>query len=236
MTGASAWLLAAVFAAAFVQGAVGVGFALIAAPVMALLEPTLIPVGLLVLMMPLNAFVAWRERAALDYASAWRITAGRFAGTFGGLAVLFVLTTRQLVVLIAVATIAACLATWRAPAFRASARAYLAAGFVTGVSETATGIGGPPLALVYQHHPPAALRSTIAFCFLVGEAISLVLLAMAGKTNASQLAEVLELAPALAAGALLSRWAHDRLPARGMRSLLLAFGIVSSVVLLVRAL
>ena len=228
------WLQLTVLAAAFVQGAIGVGFALIAAPVMAMLAPGLVPVGLLVLMMPLNAYVAWRERRALDWPSAGRITLGRFVGTFGGLALLVVLSAQSLAILIGAATIAACVATLAAPSFRPTTRAYLAAGFVTGISETATGIGGPPLALVYQHHPPAALRSTIAFCFLVGEAISLVMLAFAGQTTAAQFVQALTLVPALALGAVLSRATHDRLPARATRSLVLGFAIISAVVLLVR--
>ncbi|HET9650648.1 MAG TPA: hypothetical protein VFP36_00580, partial [Usitatibacter sp.] len=78
------WLLLAVMAAALVQGSIGVGFALITAPVMAMLAPQLVPVGLLALMLPLNAYVAWRERAALDRFGMTWITAGRVAGTAAG--------------------------------------------------------------------------------------------------------------------------------------------------------
>jgi hypothetical protein len=52
----------------------------------------------------------------------------------------------------------------------------LASVFATGVTEAATGIGGPPLALVYQHQPMAVMRFTAALCFLVGEAVLLMLL------------------------------------------------------------
>ena len=85
-------IAAAVIVAAFIQGTTGVGFALIVAPVLAFLAPDLVPVCLLVLMIPLNVYVAWRERAALDRSGAGWITAGRFLGTFGGLWVLAVLT------------------------------------------------------------------------------------------------------------------------------------------------
>jgi hypothetical protein len=87
-------------------------------------------------MLPLNAYVAWRERSAIDRLGAQWITGGRFIGTFGGL--------------------------WKR-------NSYVVAGIVTGLTETSTGIGGPPLALLYQHQPPPVLRSTIAFCFLIGE-------------------------------------------------------------------
>ena len=46
--------------AAFVQGSSGLGFALIVAPVLTLVQPELLPVTVLFLMLPLNAYVALR--------------------------------------------------------------------------------------------------------------------------------------------------------------------------------
>jgi len=220
--------------AAFVQGTTGVGFALIVAPIVGLVAPALLPVCLLVLMLPLNVYVAWRERAALDRSGARWITLGRFVGTFGGLWILAALPASALNLLIGAATILAAAATLVLPAFRAGRHSFIAAGLVTGVTETATGIGGPPLALVYQHHAAAVLRSTIAFCFLVGELISLALLAVAGRTSATQFEVALLLVPPLALGALLSRYVHHRLDGRVLRAFVLGFAIVSGAVLLFR--
>lgn len=63
------------------QGSTGLGFALLVAPVVGLFEPALLPVMLLVLMIPLNTYVAWRERSSLDRFGAGWITAGRVAGS-----------------------------------------------------------------------------------------------------------------------------------------------------------
>lgn len=86
--GIFAIIAATVVVAAFVQGTTGLGFALIVAPVIGLLKPELLPVCLLILMLPLNAYVAWRERAALDRSGFGWIMVGRVAGTFGGLWIL----------------------------------------------------------------------------------------------------------------------------------------------------
>jgi len=225
----------AVMVAAFVQGTTGVGFALIVAPILAFLAPDLLPVCLLVLMIPLNVYVAWRERAALDRAGAAWITAGRFLGTFGGLWILTALTSSHLSILIGAATILAAIATLIAPSFTPGRRAFVAAGVITGITETATGIGGPPLALVYQHQAAAKLRSTIAFCFLVGELMSLALLAAAGRVSTPQFGAALMLVPTLVAGAVVSRLIHDRVGGRLLRVFVLIFAIVSGAVLLVRA-
>jgi uncharacterized protein len=225
-------IAAAVIVAAFIQGATGVGFALIVAPVLAVLAPDLVPVCLLVLMIPLNVYVAWRERTALDRAGAGWITVGRFLGTFGGVWLLAALTANQLSILIGAATILAAVATLCAPAFTPGNRAYVAAGVITGVTETATGVGGPPLALVYQHHGAATLRSTLAFCFLVGQLMSLVLLAVAGRVNASQLGAAVALLPMVIVGAAMSRLVHARVGGRKLRAFVLVFAIVSGALVL----
>lgn len=69
----------------------GVGFALVVSPVLALLAPSLLPGCVLLLMLPLNAYVAWRERSAIDRTGTAWITLGRCAGAGGGLVVLALL-------------------------------------------------------------------------------------------------------------------------------------------------
>ena len=214
--------------ASFVQGITGVGFALLVAPVLGILAPTMLPVAVLVLMLPLNFYVAWRERAALDFRSGAWISAGRFGGTFGGLWVLVALSANHLNLLIGISTLAM-------PVFRPSRGVYLAAGLITGITETATGIGGPPLALVYQHHPVAVMRSTIAMCFLVGELLSLAFLWHAGRIAAASLMGAAQLLPALSIGALLSRLVHQRVNSRALRIFVMSFSILSGAVLLIRA-
>lgn len=225
----------AVAFAGFVQGSTGVGFALIVAPILGLLAPQWLPVSVLVLMLPLNLYVVWRERVALDWHSGTWITVGRFVGTFGGLAVLVVLSVRHLNLLIGISTIAAALVTLAMPVFRPGRGVFVAAGLITGVTETATGIGGPPLALVYQHHPVAVMRSTIALCFVVGELISLAFLWEAGRVDTLQLAHAAQLLPALLVGAALSQLVHHRMNAGALRTFVMLFSIASGIVLIVRA-
>ena len=80
------------------------------------------------------------------------------------------------------------------------------------------------------------MRATIALCFLVGELMSLALLAFSGRAGPAALGASAQLLPALALGAWLSRHVHTRLDARFMRAFVLAFAAVSSIALLVRSL
>jgi len=228
------FIAAAVTIAALVQSAVGVGFALIVAPVLAFLRPELLPTALLVLMLPLNLFVAWSERHALDRTGAAWITLGRTVGTFGGLWVLATWPPHALNLLIGGGTILAALASIIAPEFKPDHKAFVTAGVITGITETATGIGGPPLALTYQHHSPQVLRATVAFCFLLGGLISLAFLTAAGRADLGQVATAAMFMPPLALGVLLGRSVRDRINGPILRRCVLIFAIVSGVALLLR--
>ena len=225
----------AVLFAAFVQGATGVGFALIAAPVIGIVRPDLLPVCVLVLMLPLNLYVMWRERGAIDRTGAGWITGGRVLGTAGGLWVLAALSASHLSLFVGLSTIAAALVTLMMPAFSPGRSAFVAAGLVTGVTETATGIGGPPLALVYQHERAPTMRSTIALCFLVGELVSLATLMATGRIDGSQLRSAALLLPALVVGAVLSRVVHRRVNGGFLRIFVQVFAIVSGLALLLHS-
>lgn len=220
-------LAAAVAVGGFVQSTIGFGFALIVAPVAIALAPDLIPTTVLLLMIPLSLYVIARERGAIDLAGASWVTLGRVVGTFAGLAVLILLSQERLRMLVELSTLAAALASLLAPPFLPGRRACAAAGAVTGVTETATGIGGPPLALVFQHAPGPVLRTTVALCFLLGQTLSVATLALVGRITAAQLWGAVVLVLPLSVGAYLSRFAHGALDARMLRWTVLGFAIVS---------
>jgi uncharacterized membrane protein YfcA len=225
---------AAIAVAACVQGTIGIGFALIAAPVLAFLSPELLPVSLLFLMVPLNLFTVWRERHALDWRGGGWILLGRAVGTPAGVSVLAILSSGALNKLIGGAVIAAAMATLLAPVFAPNRTAFLTVGLLTGISETATGIGGPPLALAYQHHRPEVLRSTVAACFLLGEILSLASLGAAGRTTLQDANSAALLLPFLAIGGIASTFTRQRLNGRVLRVLVLLFAMASGAALFIR--
>ncbi len=212
------------------QGSVGVGFALVVSPVLALAAPGLLPGTVLILMLPMNAFVAWRERRSVDRAGAAWIMLGCCAGALAGLAVLAALPAGSLRAFIGFATILTVGASLMGGSFKLGRPVLLGAGRIT---ETATGIGGPPMALAYQHQPGPVLRATLAACFLVGEVVSLVLLAATGRLHGEQVVAAAWLLPALGLGVVGTRWSYGRLNGRPLRVAMLVFALLSGVVCLV---
>jgi len=76
----------------------------------------------------------------------------------------------------------------------------------------------------------------VAACFLIGELISLVVLAVSNSISSDQLQTAFLLLPAVIVGALLSRLVHHRLDGRMMRYLVLGFALASGLVGTVQAL
>ena len=224
-----------VLLSAFVQGSTGMGFAMIVAPVVSFIDPSLIPVMLLVLMIPLNFYVAARERKDIDWHGVKWISVGRFAGTFFGLWILVIVNLHQLSLLIGWSTLIAAVIALLAPKFSPNRSALTIVGLITGVTETSTGVGGPPYALAYQHSPGPELRSTVAVCFLVGEVISLIVLAISGQVTGPVMLFTATMLPFLAVGSFLSRYVHHRLDGPVLRYIVLGFAIVSGVVVIVQA-
>jgi len=220
--------------AACVQGTIGIGFALVVAPVLAFLRPELLPVSLLFLMLPLNLFTVLREHHAFDWTGGSWITLGRTFGTLVGASVLVALPSHALNLLIGAATIVVALVTMIAPAFSPNRSAFVTVGLLTGISETATGIGGPPLALAYQHHRPEVLRSTVAGCFLLGELLSVGVLGAIGRMTSQQMLSAALLLPFLAIGGLVSSFLRHSLNGRLLRGLVLIFAVTSGAILILR--
>ena len=224
-----------VFVAAVTQGTTSMGFALLSAPVIALIDASLLPVWLLIMMVPLNIYVVLRERYAIDYYATKWISLGRIAGTFGGVWILVAIPLSWLSTLIGIAIILASLASFLVPVFNPGKKALTVAGVITGVVETATGIGGPPLAIVCQHMPVPTLRATAALCLLIGQIVSLAALALSGHTSSHQFMWALAMMPALLAGMWVSHLIHHRVNASALRKAVLIFALISGVIILLRA-
>ncbi len=229
-------LAATLVVGATVQGLVGLGLGLVAAPVTMLLEPSLMPDLLLWLALLLPVVTLVREHHDIDWPGlGWSVTA-RIPGTVVGVWLLTVFSERALGIAVGVMVLVSVLLTARAVVVPVNRTSLVAAGVASGITGTATSIGGPPMALLLQHRPPHQIRSTLGVYFLLGAALSLLGLGLAGSLELSTFVLALTLVPCLLAGFAASRALHRRLPRDRVRAAVLVVCGASAVVLLVRSL
>ena len=221
---------------AAVQGLVGLGLGLVAAPVTMLLEPSLMPDLLLwlALLMPVVTLV--REHHDIDWPGIGWSVAARIPGTAVGVWLLTVFSERALGIAVGVMVLVSVLLTARAVVVPVNRRSLVTAGLVSGVTGTATSIGGPPMALLLQHRPPHQIRSTLGVYFLLGAGLSLAGLAVVGGLEGSTFVLALLMVPCLLVGFGISRVLHRWLPRHQVRVAVLVVCGGSAVVLLVRSL
>jgi uncharacterized protein len=234
-TGTFLVLAVSVTVGAVVQGSVGLGLGLVAAPVTALIEPSLMPGLMLWLAACFPMVTLLHDRRDVDWRGlAWALPA-RVPGTALGVVVVAWLADRTLGVIVGVmvlVTVGLTIWTIRLPINR---RTLVTAGCVSGVTGTATSIGGPPLALLYQHRPGRQVRSTLAVYFLIGASLSLVGLGVGGALHLREFEVALALAPFLLVGFAAAGPVRARLDIGYTRMGVLAVCAASALVLLVRS-
>lgn len=221
---------------AFVQSVVGLGLGLLVAPVVAMVEPSLVPALPLWLALLISGSMLLGERRHVDWgALAWALPA-RVPGTIVGAWLVVRFSDQAIAVAIGVMVLVAVAVTVRAVHVPVNPASLAAAGVVAGVSGTATSIGGPPIALLFQRREPEVVRSTLSVFFFLGVVVSLVGLAGSGSLTDTSWHLGLLLAPLVAVGAFAGSVARDRLPRDSFRTGVLLVCSASALALLVQAL
>ena len=175
------------------------------------------------------------EHHAIDRPGLAWILAGRVPGTLIGTLIVATVSADALKGFIGVTVLLAVGASVVTPPIRLTPRREFAGGLASGTTGTATGIGGPPLALLYQHHPGPTMRATLAASFLFGTCFSIISLAVAGEVTASDVALACALIPLIVAGAWIGRRAHAWLDRAWLRPAVLVFAAISGVIVLLDA-
>ena len=110
------------------------------------------------------------------------------------------------------------------------------AGLLGGLMGTASSIGGPPIALLYQRAPGPMVRSTLGATFLVGTAFSLAALALFGEVQAIHGLFGLAMFVPVLLGLFASRALHGWMDRGWLRPCVLAFAGHSGLAVIARGL
>jgi uncharacterized protein len=189
---------------ATVQGAVGYGLALVAGPILLLIDPGLIPGPMTIAATLLIVLVIMRDRQALDiFGLKWAIL-GMFFGIGLGAYVLANFSGRSYSVIFGGLIILAVGMSVIGLRFPPRKPILVSAGFLAGLMGILTTTSGPPIALVYQDAPGKKLRATISGYFVVGTIFTMLTLASIGRLGLQEVNLSLFLMPGILAGFWLS--------------------------------
>jgi len=226
------WATVVLIIAAVVQASAGFGFGIIAAPILLLLADWLVPGPLILAAVVLTIMSSIRERYDINFARLVWLLLGRFPGTLLGLGALLIFARAKLAVFIGVVILIAVVLSFLRGKFEPRRRTLVGAGIASGFMATISSVGGPPVALIYQHSRAAELRATMAVYFTIGGTVSLTGLHFIGLFGARELSAGLVLVPGVVLGFILSRWAIPRLNQESIRTFILSIAGAAGIAIL----
>lgn len=216
---------------ALVQGAVGYGMALVAAPLLTLVDPTLVPVPLILLTSVHAVLAVARDGQHADWSGVGWAMLGRLPGTGLGVLAVVALSQRVFSLMVGVSVLACVvlsLLTWRP---RPRPGSLVLAGLASGAGVPRRR-SGPPIALLYQDAAGPRVRGTIGAYFVLGSVTSIAALAAAGQVTSESLASTVLLTPFMLVGFALSGPVRRVLDNGWTRSAVLAVAAASAALLI----
>ncbi len=225
-----------IFLAATLQATTGVGFAMVAVPLLALISLAWVPAPMLICNLALSATIMRRSRAALVPAEGPPLVAGLVLGTLAGAGLLAVFPREGMGALIGAIILAAVLASLAVPPLRITGGRLFTGALLGGGTGVIAAMHGPPLILLYQREAPEKVRATMAGVFLFGCVLALGSLWMTGLLGSGDLWRGLALLPGVGFGFLAGRTLAGRLSGPAVRWAMLAVSGVAGAALLARSL
>ncbi len=220
---------------ALVQTSTGMGFGMIAAPLLALVSLEFVPGPMLFVNLFLSLIMLGDGRANVVRHEITFLLPTILLGTIMGAAIVMLVPTDILGVLFALLIIIAVAVTVFAKALAITSRNLVICGVAVGIMGTATGIPGAPLVVLYQNEPIEKTRPTMALVFTFSYISSLVALSFAGVFSTSLALLGLMLLPGLIIGYVIGKQVRGYMTKAMGRFLMLSISSTGAVLLLLKS-
>jgi len=210
----------------------GIGFGLVAAPLLFLIDPAYVPGPVLILGFSLSVLVVLNGRGNLSWRRIMPAIIARLPGSWLGALLLVSIPAWSLSLLFGVSLLLAVLLTWKTFKLKTTRTGLIIGGFISGLIGTATSIGGPPMALVYQEQDRITIRNELAAFFLIGTPFSILMLIQQGNIDIPTAMLSLKMLPGVLIGFWLAKRLDGKIRADSAKPVLLTVSAVSAIVVI----
>lgn len=218
------------------QGLIGYGIGMFCAPLLFLISPTLVPAPLILISTFLTVFMLYRDKSHLQFNQVSWAMRGGFVGIILAGLVLKIATKTQFELAFGILTLAAVFISVMGFSPQVNKKNNVIAGFSSGFMGTLTAIGGPPMALLYQHGDIKNIKANLTAFWLFLNVIALTTLTFVGELTIATLTTVILALPGMFIGLALSIKLHGIVKPRLVRRWILVLCGITSIVAIVRAL
>lgn len=215
------------------QGSVGFGLGMFAAPLLILIDPQFVPAPLLCTAVVITLLLTHRERHGVEISDLKWALSGRLLGITAALTALSVVPADRVRVLFGILIILAVGLAASGLRMTVAPGALFGAGALSGFTGTAVSVGAPPMALLYHRESGARIRGTLSAYFFVGVVLSLTGLRIVGRFGWTEVVLALSLIPGALVGFLVSRRVASTLDRGYIRTAVLVVSAASGLLVLV---
>ncbi len=226
-------VFAIVALASTLQSSVGMGQGLLAAPLLRLIEPDLLPGPLVVAGLLTSIVLAARNSRPADVREVAPAIVGRFVGAAVAVALLAALSERGLTITIGVIVLSLVAVRLSGVRISRTPTSLAGTGIVSGISGTIASLGGAPMGLLYEQHARARdFRGPMGAFQMLGGTASVLMLSLAGEMDARAWKLAGVLIPPLMLGWILARWVTPIVDRGLLGPLVLGVSSLSALVLI----
>ncbi len=225
--------IAAVAGGAIVQGSVGVGLSLVAAPALVTIDPTFIPGPLLIVGQIVGIRHIIVEGKHIDWRAIRHALWGLPLGIAGGLAVVELVPVGILAILVGALTAVSALVLLAGFRLRQTRRSEIAGGLTCSFGGMAASLPGAPLGICFSEMRPTVLRSTSSLYIGIVGVVGIGLLAARGRFGLHELTLVGYMVPGMFIGLAISRLVRPMLDRSWFRPAVLSVALAGGLSLLI---
>jgi len=226
----------ALLAGACLQGMAGYGIGVLAAPLLFLISPILVPAPLVLNAVVLTVFMLLRNRGALQIREVRFAIGGGVAGTILAGITLLLISPKGFELVFGILILTGVLLSVAGLRPALNARNSILAGAASTYMGTIIAVGGPPIALIYQNQKGPLVRANMSAFFLVASFFSIAALVASGYLGLRELKLFAVTFPGVLIGFWLSGKLVNRMPFEGLRPFILGIAAIAGVAALVRGL
>jgi len=169
------------------QMATGVSVGIIIVPFLAMISYTLLPVPVVFASLTLTIMMAYQGREHIDTNNMPQIGFGMLLGIFFAVYILKNIELEHLGVLFGLLILLSVFISIKIKTFKLGRKVNYSGGFMAGLIGTLALSGGQILALLFQNHPLASIKSSLAFLYTIFSLVLLLVFYVAGEFSYAQL-------------------------------------------------
>lgn len=200
-----------IFLGSFVQSSIGFGLAVIAAPLLFLIDPMYVPAPITIAALFISILNTRRFRKSLSLQGLKMAVIGRVPGSIAGGLLLVWVDAKALSLWLGISVLLGVAVSLLPYQINPTPSRLLGAGFLSGFMGTSSSIGGPPLALLLQHQEANFMRANLSAFFVVSCLMSLAIQVPVGYLNLQHWLLSLPLIPSAIAGYFLAGYWVNRI-------------------------